>query len=65
MIFLIFSLPTNKKKVLGTISKPDLTPDGCVDVLFKMLTYFPVCCAFSSALALPSAAISDFETALM
>ncbi len=26
---------------LEAISKPHLAPDGCVEGLFKMLTYFP------------------------
>jgi hypothetical protein len=36
---------------LEVISKPHLTPDSCVADLFKMLTYFHVCCAFSSVCA--------------
>ncbi len=42
---------------LEAISKPHLAPDGCVEGLFKMLTYSRVCCVLSSALALPSNAI--------
>ena len=50
--------PTNPHQFyLEPISKPHLTPDGCVENLFKMLTYARVCCAFSSALALPLNAI--------
>ena len=45
------------------ISKPRLRPDGSVAGLLKMLTYVRVCCAFSSARALPSNLIQGFETA--
>jgi hypothetical protein len=44
------------------VSKPHLASDSCVADLFKMLTYFTVCCAFSSACALLSNAIWHFET---
>ena len=40
-----------------------LTPNGCVASLFKLLTYYRVCCAFSSARALSLNAIYVFEMA--
>ena len=40
--------------ILEVVSKPHLMSDSCVASLFKMLTYFNVCCAFSSACALLS-----------
>jgi hypothetical protein len=38
-------------------------PDSYVASIFKMLTYSLVCCAFSSACALPSDLIRGFEKA--
>jgi hypothetical protein len=38
--------------LLEPISKMSLTPNSCVTDLLKMLTYYRVCCAFSSAGAL-------------
>jgi len=43
------------------ISKRHLSLDIGVAVLLKMLTYFHVCCAFSSACALTSNLIRHFE----
>jgi hypothetical protein len=40
-------------KIIEVISKPHLRLNGRVAGLFKMLTYCRVCCAFSSAYALP------------
>jgi hypothetical protein len=37
-----------------------LTLDGCVASLRKMLTYYRVCSAFSSAYAVPSGVIWNF-----
>jgi hypothetical protein len=48
--------------LLEAVSKPHLRPDSCVAALFKMLTYFRVCCAFSSGCALLSGLIRGFET---
>jgi hypothetical protein len=47
---------------LEAVSKPHLTLNNGVAVLFKMLTYSHVCCAFSSACALFLSAIRGFET---
>jgi hypothetical protein len=47
--------------LLEAISKTRLRPYICVASLFKMLTYYPVCCAFSSACALISDLIRGFE----
>jgi hypothetical protein len=64
---------TNKKAMLNFIfigivllylevfPKPHLASDSGVADLFKMLTYFNVCCAFSSACALLSNAICGFK----
>ena len=52
-----------RTRLLEAVSKPHLSPDGSVAGLLKMLTYFRVCCAFSSACALPSNLIWSFETA--
>jgi len=49
--------------MLEAISKLRLRPDSCVASLFKILTYYRVCCAFSSAYALLSDLIRGFETA--
>jgi hypothetical protein len=35
------------RKGLEVVSKPHIRPNGCVANLFKMLTYYRVCCAFS------------------
>jgi nitrogen regulatory protein P-II 1 len=39
-------------KILEVVAKPHLRPNSCVANLFKMLTYYRVCCAFSSVCAL-------------
>jgi hypothetical protein len=47
---------------LEVVSESHLKLNGCVASLFKMLTYYRVCCAFSSARALPLNLIWGFET---
>ena len=42
------------ERLLEPISKMHLTLNSCVTDLLKMLTYYCVCCAFSSAAALLS-----------
>jgi len=42
----------NQQWILEPISKMHLTLNSCVTDLLKMLTYYPACCAFSSAAAL-------------
>jgi hypothetical protein len=49
------------QKVYEAISKPRLRPEIYVASLFKMLTDYRVCCAFSSACALLSDLIRGFE----
>jgi hypothetical protein len=50
------------KTVLEVVSKPHIRPNSCVANLFKMLTYYRVCCAFSSVCALLLNLIQGFET---
>jgi hypothetical protein len=49
-LYLIGELP----RILEAVSKPHLRSDGYVAALFKMLTYYRICSAFSLARALPS-----------
>ena len=39
-------------KATPEADKPHIRPNSCVANLFKMLTYYRVCCAFSSVCAL-------------
>jgi hypothetical protein len=46
------SWPAAAGQLIEPISKMHLTLNSCVTNLLKMLTYYRVCCAFSSAGAL-------------
>ena len=58
--YLLWSLPF--KSCVEVVSKPHLTPKYYVVSFFEMLTYYHVCCAFSSTRALSLDAIWGFET---
>ena len=50
--YLLAQVPIRFEGKIEVVSKPHLRPNSCVASLFKMLTYYRVCCAFSSAYAL-------------